>query len=100
MRTGIRPATISFAVLQLVGLVCMFTWQSAPLAIASLIWGTAVVTLFPGNFISTILIEKLFWTGLRQSNMLAAGIPLLIAVNGALWCGFTRAIRLFRRRLD
>jgi hypothetical protein len=100
MRTGFKSSTNLFVVVQLIGLVSMFTWQAAPRAVASPIWGTAIVALFPGNFLSAILIDKLFWQSqLSQTAMVAAEIPLLIAINAALWFGLNRTAQwLFRQR--
>jgi hypothetical protein len=100
MKTSFRSSTILFAGVQLIGLVCMCTWQSTPLAVASLIWGTALIALFPGNFLSTMLIEKLFWKSeLSLTAMLAAEIPVLIAINAALWFALIKTMRrLFRPR--
>ena len=99
MKTGFRLWAILFAGLQLIRLVCMCTWQSAPPGVASFIWDTAIVALFSGNFLRAILIEKLFWrNGLSLATMLAAEIPVLVAINAALWFGLIRTIRwLFRQ---
>jgi hypothetical protein len=100
MKTRFRQPAILFAVVQTIGLVCMFTWQAAPPAAASFLWGTAAVALFPGNFASDILIEKLFWnSGWTLTSMLAAEIPVLIAINAAIWFGVVRAMQwMFGRR--
>lgn len=93
MKKGSR-LLIWFAGVELIGLVCMLSWQSAPPAIASYIWGTALVALFPGNLLSAVLIEKLFWTSpLPSAAMLAAEIPVLVAINAAIWFGLIRAKR-------
>jgi len=100
MKTRFRRLAILFAVVQTIGLACMFTWQAAPAAAASFLWGAAVVALFPGNFASAALIEKLFWnSGWTLTAMLAAEIPALIAINAAVWFGLVRAMqRMFGGR--
>ncbi len=69
-------------------------------AAASFMWGTAAVALFPGNFASAVLIEKLFWnSGWTLTSMLAAEIPVLIAINAAIWFGLVIALQwMFGRR--
>jgi hypothetical protein len=100
MKTRFRRPAILFAVVQIIGLVCMYTWQAAPAAAASFLWGTAAVALFPGNFASAVLIEKLFWnSGWTLTAMLAAEIPVLLAINAAIWFGLAAAMhRMFGGR--
>jgi hypothetical protein len=85
-------------VVQTIGLLCMCTWQIASAPIASFLWGTATVALFPGNLASTVLIEKLFWNSHWTSMaMLAAELPALIAINAVFWFGLARAMQLVSR---
>jgi hypothetical protein len=85
---------IIFACVQLGGLVCMWTWQYVPVAASSFVWGTALIALFPGNILSAILIDKLFWSsGLSPTGMSVAEMPVLVAINALLWVGLIGAIR-------
>lgn len=96
MKVNVRSVAALFTGMQLAGLVCMLSWSSTPPPIASFIWGTSVVILFPGDLLSTILIEKLFWrTGLSSTAMLVAEISVLIALNAVLWFGLFRVMRRF-----
>jgi hypothetical protein len=85
---------VLFAFVQLTGLVCMWTWRYAPPVASSFIWGIAFIALFPGNVLSAILIEKLFWnSGLSLIAMSVAEMPVLVAINAVLWFGVIRALR-------
>jgi hypothetical protein len=88
---------ILFACVQLTGLVCMWIGRYGPPAAGSLVWGTALVALFPGNFLSAMVIEKLFWSsGLSLTAMSVAEMPLVVAINALLWVGVIGAIRRLR----
>jgi len=74
-------------------------WRYAPPAASSFIWGTALVALFPGNILSAILIEKLFWSSrLSLATMAVAEIPMLLSINAPLWFGLATAVRRLGRR--
>lgn len=89
-----------FLIVQFVGLACMGLWQHVPSSLGMVMWGTALIVMFPGNFLGGWLIEKLFW----QGPLSLTGIGLLSAVaavviNGILWFVVVKAFRLiFRRR--
>jgi hypothetical protein len=96
---NIRQKTYGiFAGVQAIGLFCMFTWQWAPAA--AFLWGAALVLLFPGNFLSAMLAEKLFWnSGLSQGAILAMEVPILLVCNAIVWLGaISTGRRLIRRR--
>jgi len=82
------PMTWLFVGVQCLGLLCMNTWKFLPSEVSSFIWGTAIVLLFPGNFLGTLLTEKLLWkSGWPLTAMLAVEIPVLILINAAVWLG-------------
>jgi hypothetical protein len=84
---------ILFVFVQLTGLVSMCIWPFSKAA-GSFLWGTAFLSLFPGNLLAAMLIEKLFWnTGLSLRAMAIIEIPLMIAFNGALWFVVIGSIR-------
>ena len=90
----IQRSTILFVIVQSAGLACMFSWHAAPAPVASLVWGTATVALFPGNFASALLIETPFWnTSWPQTAIVAAEIPVLIAINATIWLWLARGWR-------
>jgi hypothetical protein len=95
-----RIPLIVFLAVQSIGLACALLWQRAPSSIEIVLWGTWMIFLFPGNFLGSWLIEKLFWT----SHVPVLGTDLLtvaavIAINGVLWFLVVKAFRLiFRRR--
>jgi hypothetical protein len=91
-KTWRRWATI-FAAVQLAGLVCMCIWPYAKAAY-SFLWGTAFIALFPGNLLAAMLIEKLFWnSGLSLTAMSAIEMPVLVALNAALWFSVIGVVR-------
>src|SRR5271168_2749599 len=53
-----RRWTAAFSVVQLCGLAAMWIWPHARVA-AAILWGAALIALFPGNIISTTLIERM-----------------------------------------
>jgi len=72
----------------------MWTWPYVPSFARSFVWGAAILALFPGNFLSSILMDKLFWkSGLSLTAMSVAGMPVLVAMNAALWFGVIGALR-------
>jgi hypothetical protein len=99
MKKTFATWTIIFACVQLTGLVCLWMWRYAPPAASSFVWGTALVALFPGNILSAILIEKLFWSSrLSLTTMAVAEIPVLLSINALLWFGLATAVRRLGRR--
>jgi hypothetical protein len=95
-----RIVLIVFLAVQFVGLACMALWQHIPSAVGMRMWGTALILLFPGNFLGGWLVEKLFWHG----PLSLVGIGLLsavaaVAINAILWFVVVKVFRLmFGRR--
>ena len=95
-----RKAWVVFLIVQLVGIACMGLWQRFPSVLGVGMWGTALILMFPGNFLGGWLIEKLFW----QGPLSLTGIGLLsaaatVVINGILWFIVVKAFRLiFSRR--
>ncbi len=74
-----------YCAVQAGGLVAMWLWPHTQVA-GAFLWATALIALFPGNILSTTVIEKLFWeSGLSSTAMLAIELPLIIGVNALLW---------------
>ena len=84
---------------QVVGLVCMGAWQHVPQTYRSIIWGGSFLLLFPGNVVSTIFVERLFWhSRLSLVTMSLMEIPLLLAINTLIWlCAAWAFSRLLAR---
>ncbi len=89
-----------FVIVQFVGLACMGVWQHVPSSVGMVMWGTALIVMFPGNFLGGWLIEKLFWQGplsLTDIGLLSA--VAAVAINAILWSLVVGAFRLiFGRR--
>jgi len=99
MKKALATWMVAFAFVQLTGLACMWMWRYAPPATSSFVWGTALVALFPGNMLSAILIEKLFWTSRMSLPVMAVvEIPVLLSINALFWFGLAAAMRRLRRR--
>ena len=78
----------------------MWLWSVVPIA-GVYLWGTALIALVPGNFISAVLIEKLFWSsGLSLIGMSLLEVPILLAINALLWFSLMRIIQMLRGRPD
>lgn len=81
-----RVVLIAFVIVQCFGLACMALWQHIASALGIAMWGTAMILMFPGNFLGGWLVEKLFW----QGPLSLVGIGLLsalaaLAINGVIW---------------
>ena len=88
---GLGKWPIVFACVQAVGLLCMWTWQHAQ---STVLWGTSLIALFPGNLLSTVLVEKMLWgSRLSLAAMSAIEVPVLIAINAALWFSVVAVFR-------
>jgi asparagine N-glycosylation enzyme membrane subunit Stt3 len=91
---------IVFLIVQFVGLACMGVWEHVPSSLGMVMWGTALIVMFPGNFLGGWLIESLFW----QGHLSLVGIGLLSAatavlINGIIWFFVVKVFRLiFGRR--
>ena len=85
MRHSIRWLFL-FATLQTVGLGCMWYFFFMPVQAGSAVWGTSFIALFPGNLLSALLVEKLFWSSrLSLLTMAMIEVPVLLLINTALW---------------
>jgi hypothetical protein len=90
-----------FCAVQCVGVICMWVWPHT-LTGSSFFWGTALLLLFPGNFLSALIVEKFLWQSRLSLTAIAViEVPLLVAINMALWWGVIRCFRrLMPRRAD
>ena len=97
-----RKAWIIFAVVQCLGELCFWTWgYIATSALGLFLWGTALVTLFPGNILSAVGLEKMLWgsrVGLIAMQVIE--IPIEIAINAAVWWLFAKLLRLLFKRVQ
>jgi hypothetical protein len=81
-----RSIIVAFSVVQSVGIVCSWLWEHPPSAASSLMWGAALITLFPGNLLGAWLVETLFWQS--QLSLMAMGIistVFSLVINAAVW---------------
>ena len=89
-----------FLVVQFVGVVSLEFWSLFPSSLGMILWPTAMVVLFPGDFLGGWLIEKLFWhrsLSLGSIDFLSAVTAVLI--NGVIWFFVVKVFRLiFGRR--
>ena len=94
-----RRFIVSFAVVQVVGMVCSWL-QHPPSAASPLLWGTGFVLLFPGDLLSAWIMEKLFWQShLSLGSMTAITAVLLVAINAVIWFLVAKAVGAIRARL-
>lgn len=78
----------------------MWLWPVVPIA-GPYVSGAALIALLPGNFISAMLIEKLFWgSRLSLTGMSLLEVPILVAVNALLWFSLMRLVHRLRGRPD
>jgi hypothetical protein len=94
MNRPVARWVILFVCVQVIGLACMWVWPHVQSIAGSFVWGTTLIALFPGNMLSAIIIEKVFWSsGLSLTSMAFIEMPVLVAINFALWFGVIGAIR-------
>ena len=77
---------IIFAAVQSLGLLCFWTWGYASSGLGAAMWATALITLFPGNFFSGVLVDKLLWkSSLTAVQMSVIDVPVEVAINAGVW---------------
>jgi len=75
-------------------------WERVLPAIGVPMWGTALILLFPGNFLAGWLIQSLFWQrGLSLTVIGLLSLVAALAINTILWLSVTKAVRAIHRRL-
>ena len=91
----LRPVLAAFLLVQVIGIACLALWQHAPSAVSMPMWGTALILLFPGNFLGGWTVDSLLW----RSHLSLIGMGLLSAVsaviiNAILWFLVAKAVRI------
>ncbi len=95
-----RSALAAFSAVQLLGIACSWLWEHPPSAASSLLWGTALLALFPGNLLSAWVVEKLFWhSGLSLTAMGIISTALLLVINATVWLAAMKALQVIHARL-
>lgn len=93
-----RKIWIAFVAVQSVGLICAWIWTYDIFGLGPDMWTVAFFVLFPGNALSGLIVEKVFWdTGLTLKQMLIIDIPLEIAINACVWLLFVKSIGIIKR---
>lgn len=94
-----RRLIVFFAAVQVVGMVCAWL-QHRPSAASSVLWGTGFVLLFPGDLLSALIMEKLFWQSrLPLASMTAITAVLMVAINAVVWFLVVKVVGAIRARL-
>ena len=94
-----RRAWAVFAVVQLLGAVCVWSGPRILLAPGPVLFLSGLILLAPGDLLSLALVENLLWnTGLTLSGMTWAELFLTLAINAALWWGVAKGWREIRAR--
>ena len=90
---------ISFFAVQVIGLTCTLLWQHVSSSMGMAMWGTSILLLFPGNFLGSWAVERLFWRShvpLLGSDLLT--IVAVVAANAILWFVVVKACQsIFHR---
>ena len=80
-----RRAWIVFIALQFIGISCGFLAAKSDHWGAQM-WSISFVGLMPGNIISGLLVERLFWnTGATLQSLSLARIAVMLLINAILW---------------
>jgi hypothetical protein len=89
----------AFAVVQLVGTVCVWEGPRILTAPGPVLFLSGPVLLAPGGLLSLVIVEKLLWkSGLTLSGMTWAELALTLALNAALWWLAAKAWKAIRSR--
>lgn len=97
----LRGWIIVFLSVQLLGIACSWLWDHPASAASSLLWGTALVALFPGNLLSAWIVEKLFWQShLSLVSMGIISTVLLVVINAIIWLVVVKALQVIHARLS
>jgi hypothetical protein len=90
---------VFFFAVQLVGMLCAWL-QHPPSAASSFLWGTGFLLLLPGDLLSALIVEKLFWhSHLSPASLNAITAVLLVAINAIIWLVVVKAVYVIRARL-
>jgi|SRR5579872_7164026 len=94
-----RRMIVFFLVVQLVGMLCAWL-QHSPSVASSFLWGTGFVMLFPGDLLSAVIVEKLFWhSRLSLASMTVITAVLLVAINAIIWWVVVKTVQVIYARL-
>ncbi len=97
----LRRWMIVFLSVQLLGIGCSWFWDHPASAASSLLWGTALVTLFPGNLLGAWIVEKLFWQShLSLVSMGMISTVLLVVINAIIWLAIAKVLQVVHARLS
>ena len=93
MRKHLVP--LIFASVQTIGILCSWFSHHPYTSAGALLWGTGFFTLFPGNILGSLLIEKLFWESHLPSTVTDLLVVMaVITINLILWFAVVGTIRL------
>ena len=94
-----RRAWTAFAVVQLVGAVCVWSGPRILSAPGPVLFVAGLVLLAPGGVLSLVIVEKLLWSsGLTLSGNTWAELVLTLTINAALWWSVATAWKAIRSR--
>jgi|SRR5579883_2573623 len=89
----------AFAVVQVVGAVCVWEGPRIQTAPGPVLLLSGLVLLAPGDVLSLLAVEKLLWNSrLTLSGMTWAELVLTLAINAALWWAVARGWKAIRAR--
>jgi hypothetical protein len=95
-----HPVLALFLAVQFVGISCLALWERVPSAMGVPMWGTALILLFPGNFLGGWLVPSVFWQhGLSLTTIGLLSLVAALAINAIIWLAATKAVGLASRRL-
>ena len=80
-----KKAWTAFIIAQIAGEICFWSWEHISPPVGMLLWGAALVLLFPGNFLSAAIIEPVFWGKLSLIQLAVLEVPLEIPINFVVW---------------
>lgn len=94
-----RRAWVAFAVVQLVGAVCVWSGPRILSAPGPVLFFSGLVLLAPGGLLSLVIVEKLLWSSrLTLSGMAWVELALTLVLNAALWWSVAKAWKAIRSR--
>ena len=90
-----------FLLVQVIGEIAFWTWEHLPSPIGGWLWGASLILLFPGNFLSAVIIEQLLWNrGLTPIQLVAIEVPVELLINAFIWLGLYKLYGFVRSRFE
>jgi hypothetical protein len=94
-----RRTWTAFAVVQLLGVACVWSGPHILSAPGPVFFGAGIILLQPGGLAAVMLVEKLLWMSpVTLPQMTWIELVLTLAINAALWWSVAKGWKAIRSR--